>query len=96
MYRNTCTVMCVYSFIDNFALNYNVCVQFESQSRLSKYMLKSESIETTKITYNIPVTTGCEDDCKIIHPEAKYLPRRSRGKKLLSKGAKSICRIYSK
>lgn len=32
-------------------------------------MLKCESTETTKITYNIPVITGYEDDCNIIHPE---------------------------
>lgn len=38
-------------------------------------MLKCESIETTKITYNIPVTTGYEDDCKIIHPETGNIYR---------------------
>lgn len=38
-------------------------------------MLKCESTETTKITYNIPVITGYEDDCKIIHPETGNIYR---------------------
>lgn len=38
-------------------------------------MLKCESIETTKIAYNIPVITGYEDDCKIIHSETGHIYR---------------------
>lgn len=72
--------------MNNFALNYNVCVPCQSPSRLSKYMLKCESIETIK-TRTIYLITGYEDDCKIIYPrDRNYFPRRSRGKKLLSRG----------
>lgn len=60
-------------------------------------MLKCESIETTKIAYNIPVITGYEDDCKIIHSETGHIYRdAAEVKSSFRRGGGPIVRIYSK